>query len=330
MRPITALPTLAAVAMQLCAASPTYGQTAADPQRQAQLRAAVDAHVAGEHARALALATQALSARESGTLHGVIARELAELGRDAEALAHAEACVRDAPAQRPSRDRDAILVHCVAQVTALTARVGTLAVRVSPSPPGVRIEVAGRVTEAAESSVRVGPGRVAVVASAPGFVTYRQEIEVVGGASVTLPVTLEALPHEAPPLRTEAARRPPPPEPPGPPPTPTTRRHPLGYILAGVGAASLIVGGVSWAVGGEICSGSSNASSGGCALRQEEDRSTVRALDTATTVALVSGVSLLAIGATLFFTLRTTDARAPTPRLSVSVGPGSAGLSGTF
>lgn len=329
----TAVVTLAA----LCAASAARAQARTDPAWQVQARAIAASHAGGQHARALELAVQALSLRETGTLHGIIARELIELRRHAEAVEHVEACARDAPAQPPSANRDVILAYCREQRVALAALVGAVTVRVAPAPPGVRIAVGGRAAEAPEATVRVDPGRVAVTVTAPGFAPYHRELEVAAGATVVLPTELAPLAPEAPPPARVEARVAPPAPPPRPttvpltpPAPPPTRRHPLGYALIGAGAASLLASAITWGVAEEICRDRLGNGAVGCGFLPGEDPSTVRALDTATTVTLVGGASLVAIGAAFLFTLRTADAGAAPPRVSLSAGPGAVGLSGTF
>lgn len=328
----------AAPALALLFAPPAArAQARVDPAWQAQARAIASSHAEGQHGRALGLALQALSQRETGTLHGIIARELIELRRHAEAVDHVEACVRDAPAQTPSANRDVILAYCHEQRVALAALVGAVTVRVAPAPPGVRIAVGDRAVEAPEATVRVDPGRVTVTVTAPGFAPSRREVEVAAGATVVLPT--ELVPEAPPPARVEVhAPSEPPPVPPPVPTTvlrtphapPPTRRHPLGYALLGAGAASLLASAITWGVAEEICRDRVGNATVGCAFAPGEDPSTVRALDTATTVTLVGGVSLVAIGAALLFTLRTGDVGAAPPRVSLSAGPGAIGLSGTF
>ncbi len=332
----TAAPALAL----LCVAPAARAQGRADPAWQAQVRAIASSHAEGQHARALELAVQALSLRETGTLHGIIARELIELRRHAEALEHVEACARDAPAQPPSANRDAVLAYCREQRVALAARVGAVTVRVAPAPPGVRIAVGDRRAEAPEATVRVDPGRVVVAVTAPGFAPSRREVEVAAGATVVLPTELAPLAPPPPPPP------PPPPEEPlarpvsaapreapalsAPPAPPARRRHPLGYALVGAGAASLLASAVTWAVAEDICHDRPSSPAVGCGFLPNEDPSTVHALDTATTVTLVSGVSLVAIGTALLFTLRASDAGAAAPRVALTAGPNAVGLTGTF
>ncbi|MFO0604597.1 MAG: hypothetical protein U0324_15550 [Polyangiales bacterium] len=320
----------------LCAAPAARAQAHADPAWQAQVRAIASSHAGGQHARALELAVQALSLRETGTLHGIIARELIELRRHAEAVEHVEACVRDAPAQPPSANRDVILAYCREQRVALASLVGAITVRVAPAPPGVRIAVGDRTAEAPEATVRVDPVRVAVTVTAPGFAPYHRELEVAAGATVVLPTELAPLAPEAPPPPPAEARVAPPAPPPRPttasptPPAPhPTRRHPLGYALIGAGAASLLASAITWGVAEEICRDRPSDASAGCGFLPGEDPSTVRALDAATTATLVAGASLVAIGTALLFTLRAADTGAA-PRVSLSAGPGAVGLSGTF
>lgn len=331
----TAAPALAL----LCVASAARAQSHADPAWQAQVRAIASSHAEGQHARALELAVQALALRQTGTLHGIIARELIELRRHAEAVEHVEACARDAPAQPPSANRDVVLAFCREQRVALAALVGAVTVRVAPASPGVRIAVDDRVTDAPEATVRVDPGRVVVAVTAPGFAPSRREIEVAAGATLVLLTELTPLVAQPPPPRVEALPappRPPAPEPaqvlrapPPPSPPPARRRHPLGYALVGAGAASLLAGAVTWAVAEEICRDRPSSPAVGCGFLPNEDPSTVRALDTATTVTLVGGVSLVAIGTALLFTLRASDAAAA-PRVALTAGPSAVGLTGTF
>lgn len=293
----------------------TAARVAAQPAQDAEVRVslireAAAAHQTGDHQRALELAERASSLGETGTLHGFIARELVELGQVAAALAHVDRCVRDAPAERATVNRDVFLEWCRTQRPTLEHRVARLIIDVPSAPAGLLVEIGGRPLPAALFGVGylVDSGRVAVTATAPGREPFRVDVDAQGGASVTVPIVLATIAPEA--------------------PTTTRTRRPVGLVVAAVGAASLAASAITWAVGGEMCGPEASACPSGCCVESDDQVQSIRALDTATTATLVIGSALTVAGALLYIFL--PPAVREEPRVTISVGSGTLGLTGVF
>jgi hypothetical protein len=108
----------------------------------------------------------------------------------------------------------------------------------------------------------------------------------------------------------------------------------VGYIVAGVGVAGLVVGGVTGflAIGKENDSKKACPNSGACADQSGVDaNSSAKTLGTVSTIAFIAGGVALAGGAALILTSR-SGSRKGELKVFPSVGPQTAGLGvlGTF
>lgn len=302
------------VALGLLAAAPrAVGQPAPDAEARASLiREVREAHLAGDHQRALDLAEHASALGATGTLHGLVARELVDLSRFAEALAQVGLCARDAPLEPASAHRDAILGWCQTQIRELERRVARVVVEAPAPPTGLVVTVDGRPLPPAllGGGYAVDPGRVVVTATAPGYEPFRREVDAPGGASVAVPIVLTTI------------------EPDAPPQVATRTRSPVGLVVAAVGAACLISSAITWAMADGMCGPDPSACPSGCCVASEDLVQSIRARDTATTATLITGAGLTAAGALLYLFLRPTARTGP--RVTVSVGSSTLGLTGAF
>lgn len=297
-------------------AQPAPARAASVMQLRVEVR---DAHLRGDHDRALALAMQALSIEPSGSLHGIIVRELLDLAgeppdleRLARALDHAEVCARDAPEEPPSPSRDALLALCREQLTLHAGQFARVVADVGASPTGARVTVAGRPLVAARPGVAyVNPGRVIIEATAPGYLSFRREMEVAAGASARLEIALTRLPER---------------EPADAMPT----RRPIGLVVAGVsvGVAALVTSGVAWGLAEGMCGDDTASLDGVCYVASETDARAVQTFDTVTNIGLATA-GLAAVGTALYVVLRPSSVGSR-PRVVVTAGLGSLGLAGTF
>jgi hypothetical protein len=175
----------------LCAVL-AFGATAAaqsgpaEVARRELLRDADVARTAGDHARALDLATRAGQIRMTTSLRLLLAQEHEATGHLVEALDHASGCAREAEADATMRNRQQVQGICQALVASITPRVGNLVVQVSSPPPGLVVRVAGHEVNPALYGVAfpVMPGSVAVEVGGEGVVAAREEVQVRAGARV--------------------------------------------------------------------------------------------------------------------------------------------------
>jgi hypothetical protein len=175
----------------LCAAL-AFGTTAAaqsgpaEVARRDLLRDADVARTAGDHARALDLATRAGQIRMTTSLRLLLAQEHEATGHLVDALDHASGCAREAEADATMRNRQQVQGICQALVASITPRVGNLVVQVSSPPPGLVVRVAGHEVNPALYGVAfpVMPGSVAVEVGGEGVVASREEVQVRAGARV--------------------------------------------------------------------------------------------------------------------------------------------------
>lgn len=155
-----------AVAVSMFALPSAHAQvTPQEAQRRERIAQATAARNAGDHARALTLATQAAQIRMSVSLRLMIAEEHAALGGEAhtgEAFRMAEACVREATADATVPQREQVLRDC----TNLMERT-----RPRPASAPVTPVVSAPVTPPAAVAVtppRDGEGAVRVTTPARG------------------------------------------------------------------------------------------------------------------------------------------------------------------
>jgi hypothetical protein len=162
------------------------GDAAIAARRDLLVQAQV-AHDAGDHARALDLATRAGQIQMTPSVRMFIAQEQAAIGHLADALGGADLCVREAERDATLRNRDAIIAQCRGLIASLQPRVARVVVRVpSPPPDGLRVTVAGGTLNEAFYGVPyvVTPGTVRVEATAPGQAAFARDVAVsVGGVA---------------------------------------------------------------------------------------------------------------------------------------------------
>lgn len=224
-------------------------QDAADAARRQLIADAAAASGAGDHARAVELATRAAALRATPSLQYFLARENLALRRPVEALALAGECAAGARADRALRNRAALVARCEAVAAEADRGVARLTVRVAPpTPDGLRVSVAGAPLAPAlyDVAVPVTPGAIEVTATATGRVAFRTTLTLAAGATEALTVALDEAPPPPPPAVAAAPprRAPTPLVPPRPPPPPPAGIGAGPWVVAGVGALSLAVGGV--------------------------------------------------------------------------------------
>jgi hypothetical protein len=219
----------------------------ADAARRALITDARAASHAGDHARAVELATRAEALRATPSLRHFLAQEHLSLGHAVEALALAGECAARVRDDATVPDREELIARCESLAQEAERGVARLTMRVpTPAPEGLRVTIGGDLLAPALYGLAVPrtPGAVEIVATATGRSPFRTNPTLVAGAREEVAVELPALPViEPPPVPT-----PPPPVVPLIVPPPPTSIGAGPWILGGVGLAGLIGGGVLAAV----------------------------------------------------------------------------------
>jgi len=216
-------------------------------------------------------------------------------------------------------------------------RIAYLTVNVEPPEAQTSVRVAGSPVPSALLGVErpTDPGKREVVATAPGFLEARTEVELAEGGHQA--VTLKLVPDPS-----VAVVVPPPVTTPAPVTTApaTTEQDSSGsgktvaFVMLGVGGVGLVTGGITGFLAIQK-KGDLDCPNKTCTGSQADE------LDSANTLALVStigfgvGAAAAAVGAILLITSSSNDEKPAAARLSgvrvhPYLGPKSAGLTGTF
>lgn len=307
-------------ALTLAWSSVASAQTSpAEIARRELLDQAEVARAAGDHARALDLATRASQLRVTPSLRLLLAQEHHALGHVLEALDQSSTCAREAAADTAMNNRERILDACRALSTSLAPQVGHVVVRVAAPPPGAVVRVAGSELNAALWGVSypVVPGAVEIDAEGPGGARVHRTVNVAAGATEEVEL---ALPYVAPEIRRIES-----------PPPAVTRASPGAgpWVVMGLGAATLgaslaffLLREDALATRDAEC-GLRGAGPGRCvdrALAEGAD-SDYRAFSTATTITLGIGAAGVAAGALWLLLGRGEGVTARPTRTSMALRP---------
>jgi hypothetical protein len=315
---------LAASLVALSCAPAANAQVATDAARRALIAEATTASRAGDHARAIELATRAATLRATPSLRYFLAREHLAAGHPVEALSMAGECAAGARADRDVNNREALLGRCEAIAAEADRGVARLTVGVAaPAPEGLRVTVGGALLAPAlyDVPVPMAPGRVEVRASAPGHDPLEESLTLDAGARHALTVALRETPPPPPPIEPAALVAP------SPPTVAARPDHGANvtagqWVLLGVGAAGLAAGGVL----GALALGARSDRDAACPTASRCDLAEAARLDAryrdealAANVALgVGGVAVLA-AVTWWVVARLP----PRPRGRVALSPGA-------
>ncbi|MBL8685080.1 MAG: hypothetical protein JNK05_38240 [Myxococcales bacterium] len=155
------------------------------------------ASAAGDHTRAIDLATRASRLRMTPSLRAFLAAEHLASGQFVRAISNAEQCVNELRRDTTVNERERLLEDCQRIVVTGSDRVGRVSVEgLSDSLPGLVVRVQGETLNAALIGVAtvVDPGAVVVEVSATGYRTQRQEVLVEARHTVVVRVALEREP----------------------------------------------------------------------------------------------------------------------------------------
>lgn len=221
---------------------------------------------------------------------------------------------------------------------ALEPRLPKLVIAVAEDArvPGLRVTRDGTVVDSAVfgTAIYVDPGARTIVASAPGYKSFTQEVKALEGKQARLDVpALEEEPRALPAVDPAIGGV-------GEPPLPPLRdrgrsRRLLGLGVAGAGVASLAVGlGFGLSAKGKWddakADGKCNLDTNVCTPEGQALADSARTRATISTVTVSLGAVLAVTGGVLYFTAPRAERR--TARLVPSAGRGSVGvaLSGSF
>ena len=254
-------------AAAVVAVCPASAQVGTDAARRALIEQAREASRAGDHARAVELATRAMGVRATPSLRYFLARELLTLGRAVEALEAAGECAARARVDATVPDQLELLARCEAIAREAEAQVARLTVRVpSPAPDGLQVHVGGAPLAVSlyGLAVPVAPGAVDITATAPGRRPFRTTRTLAARTQVDVSVELaESEPSATAPIPAGATSSTPPARPgpaappalaavvpPRTPAVPVTASAGAGpWIVGATGLAALATAGVVLAVG---------------------------------------------------------------------------------
>ncbi|HEY2514085.1 MAG TPA: PEGA domain-containing protein [Polyangiaceae bacterium] len=170
----------------------------------------------------------------------------------------------------------------------------------------------------------IGTGRHKLSISRPGYVPVTKTVDIAGGDRLTIPLDLAEVPREGEPgaaAQTAAVVEAP--------------SHAPAFVVGGIGVAGVVVG----AIFGGLAIGNKSSLNGECDAAKHCTASSQPDIDafsrntTISTVGFSVGLVGLAAGTIIFLTERPKTEPTPVPaalRVTPWVGPGSAGVSGTF
>lgn len=167
-------------------------ETPVEIARRELITQAEGASDAGDHARALDLATRAAQIRVTTSLRLMLAQEHRSLGHPIAALDAAGRCASEARADLALRNRERILEACESLSTSLRAEVARITVRVEGATDATRVTANGAEIPRAlwGTPWTVLPGRALFEASGDGSETARVEIAARAGGEDTVTLTL--------------------------------------------------------------------------------------------------------------------------------------------
>jgi hypothetical protein len=280
----------------------------------------------GDYRGALEKFDRALALVQVPTLAVRAARCLAKLGRLVEASERYRvtgAMVIDASAPPAFQKAQAeAKEQANVERAALMARLPSVKILLDGAGPAdVTLEIDGKATPTALLGLKVpvDPGAHHVVAhraadAASGDVTVRE-----GESSSLLLHFTGARPPVA--VATDAA---------APAERPRSALRTAGVVVFGVGAAAIVVGGVTYFVAlGKTHDLDAACPDDTCHADAKDQLATYDGLRTASTISLIAGGVVAAGGAILFFTAPSGGPR-PAASLSPWIGPGSGGVRGSF
>jgi hypothetical protein len=242
------------------------------------------------------------------------------------------------PANAPKAFRDA-QERARKALDAALPRIGYLTVLVEPKDAKVSVTVGNAPVPAALIGVErpTDPGTHEVVATAPGYITQQTTIQLAEGGreTVTLRLPVDPSAQAAKPPEPPPAPVPAPVAPPAPAPKASGGSKTLAYVLIGVGAAGVAVGGITGAMALQK-KGELECPDNKCSGKQATTLSSAKSVAMVSTVSFGVGILSAGIGTVLLLTSSSSQretARASEARPFVAkpyLDASSAGVVGSF
>jgi hypothetical protein len=314
---------LAAALMTVCAPASVVAKA---PDAVQQFASAQKLYDSGDYAAALPLFRKVLAHSGSPNARLYVARCLRELGRLPEAFEQMDTTQRDAalraqtePKYAQTRDASA------AERAILESRIGRLIIAVANPPPDVQVTLNDQVLPAERlgSATTVNPGTMRLTIEAPGMEKIQRRVSIAAGETKTVALTLQAVDNDPPP----------------PPPATSQPDVPqqsggavrtVGFVVAGLGVASLAAAGVSWFASDQKFSSAGEECGSPCSSEKlNEIKGSVNTLDTIATATLIGGV-VGTVAGTAMIMFGGPSTAPTTATLSVSPGLAMIGCTGSF
>lgn len=300
-------------------------ETPVEIARRELLAQAESASDAGDHARALDLATRAAQIRVTTSLRLMLAQEHRSLGHSIAALEAAGRCASEARADLSLRNRERILDACESLSTSLRAEVARVTVRVEGATDEAHVTANGAEIPRAlwGTPWTVLPGRAVFEASAEGHETARVEIDARAGSEDAVTLTLRpATSGSASTTRQPLAAA-------HSPTTTTTaprRAQPVApWVLVGAGVAS-VGAGVAFVLlqNDAIAARDAACTSYGCRASALDDNRRAETWNLAANAAFIAGGAMIG-GGVLWYLLARPRTEHPRTALNMGVAPWAGG-----
>jgi hypothetical protein len=223
------------------------------------------------------------------------------------------------------------------EVEPVRARLGWVTIEVK-GPANARVSIDNTAVPSAAVGVRraINPGAHVIKAEADGFLSAEQSISVAEGESSSVALALEPDPNApvAPAPGQSAAAEPSGTPikietPPDAPPRSASTTRTLGFVALGVGAAGLVVGGVTGVMALGKRGDLDDACPGGqCPPEQRDTLDSYRSLGTISTIGFIVGGVGVAGGVTLLLTSKKSESAQA--RVDLRLGASSVAVRGSF
>ncbi len=326
-----------AVALLLCAGAALAAGTPVDLASKEQLEAAQKTYAVADDLFDAKRYKEAITAfRASHDIVAspnsrlMIARSYVELGRITEAWREYQAGLAEAAEsatrkKKYAKTRDAIQ----AEIDDLEQKIARVTVSLENAPPGTKVSVGGVDIRDWTAPVVVAAGQVEIVATAPGGDERRNSVTTTAGQTENLTLTFEA-PEAAEPVPPPVAE----PEPAPPSAELTTSGIPLrtwGYVAGGVGIAGFATFGAFGALNNsKFDDVEKRCTNDVCPEDVRSDVDTGKRYQLLANIGLGIGVVGIGVGTALFVIGGKEKSTARQRRPTVSIGPGSVRVSGSF
>lgn len=212
--------------------------------------------------------------------------------------------------------------YATGRAEAVDKRIPTIVIRASMPPLGLRVALADGTPAEIDKEMRIDPGEVTVIAQAPGHKTKTVKGTAKEGQTTEIQTGLLDSESGAPPVVAPnpfVKNEPPPPaERPA-----TNAQRTAGWIVIGVGAASLLVGGITGVMTLDRASTVEDHCDGNLACDSEgaDAARSGSTLSTISTITVIGGLAAVAGGTLLVLTSPSKKTA-----LAPSFSPSSAGL----